>query len=137
MAELTRSLGFWGATGIGIGAIIGTGIFVLIGVASGIAGPAVILSFIIAGFVAMLTGLSTAELTSFIHEAGGSYIYTTKAFGAFPGFVVGWMNSFDYIVGTSAVSVGFAAYFAYFVGIPATTGTIVIVARCGHLSSCS
>jgi APA family basic amino acid/polyamine antiporter len=128
MAELTRSLGFWGATGIGIGAIIGTGIFVLIGVASGIAGPAVILSFIIAGLVAMLTGLSTAELTSFIHEAGGSYIYTTKAFGNFPGFVVGWMNTFDYIVGTSAVSVGFAAYFAYFVGIPATTGTIVIVA---------
>jgi len=56
MTELNRSLGFWGATGIGIGAIIGTGIFVLIGVASGIAGPAVILSFIIAGFVALLSG---------------------------------------------------------------------------------
>ena len=128
MAELNRSLGFWGATGIGIGAIIGTGIFVLIGVASGIAGPAVILSFIIAGFVALLTGLSTAELSSFIHESGGSYIYTTKAFGAFPGFVVGWMKSFDYIVGASAVSVGFAAYFAYFAGLPATTATLVLVA---------
>jgi APA family basic amino acid/polyamine antiporter len=128
MSELIRSLGFWGAAGIGIGAIIGTGIFVLIGVAAGVAGPAVILSFIIAGFVALLTGLSTAELSSFIHESGGSYIYTTKAFGAFPGFVVGWMKSFDYIVGASAVSVGFAAYFAYFVGIPATTATIVIVA---------
>ena len=127
MTELNRSLGFWGATGIGIGAIIGTGIFVLIGVASGIAGPAVILSFIIAGFVALLTGLSTAELSSFIHESGGSYIYTAKAFGAFPGFVVGWMKSFDYIVGASAVSVGFAAYFTYFVGIPAATGTLVIV----------
>jgi amino acid transporter len=55
MAELNRSLGFWGATGIGIGAITGTGIFVLIGVASGIAGPAVILSFIIAGFGTLLT----------------------------------------------------------------------------------
>jgi APA family basic amino acid/polyamine antiporter len=128
MTELHRTLGFWGATGIGIGAIIGTGIFVLIGVASGIAGPAVILSFMIAGLVALLTGLSTAELSSFIHESGGSYIYTTKAFGAFPGFVVGWMKSFDYIVGASAVSVGFAAYFAYCVGIPATTGTLVIVA---------
>jgi basic amino acid/polyamine antiporter, APA family len=128
MAELKRSLGFWGATGIGIGAIVGTGIFVLIGVASGIAGPAVILSFVIAGFVALLTGLSTAELSSFIHESGGSYIYTTKAFGAFPGFVVGWMKSFDYIVGASAVSVGFAAYFAYFAGIPATSGTLVLVA---------
>ncbi|MEN6396023.1 MAG: amino acid permease [Methanoregula sp.] len=128
MAELNRSLGFWGATGIGIGAIIGTGIFVLIGVASATAGPAVILSFIIAGCVALLTGLSTAELSSFIHEAGGSYIYTTKAFGEFPGFVVGWMKSFDYIVGASAVSVGFAAYFTYFVGIPSTTATLVIIA---------
>ena len=95
------------------------GDFCLIGVASGIAGPAVIFSFIIPGFVALLTGLSTAELSSFIHESGGSYIYTTKAFGAFPGFVVGWMKSFDYIVGASAVSVGFAAYFTYFVNIPA------------------
>jgi len=127
MSELQRTLGFWGAAGIGIGAIIGTGIFVLIGVASGIAGPAVILSFVIAGFVALLTGLSTAELSSFIHESGGSYIYTTKAFGEFPGFVVGWMKSFDYIVGASAVSVGFAAYFTYFVGIPTTTGTLVII----------
>jgi APA family basic amino acid/polyamine antiporter len=128
MTELSRTLGFWGATGIGIGAIIGTGIFVLIGVASGIAGPAVILSFIIAGFVALLSGLSAAELSSFIHEAGGSYIYTTKAFGEFPGFVIGWMKSFDYIVGASAVSVGFAAYLTYFVGIPATTSTLVIIA---------
>ncbi|OPY36421.1 MAG: putative fructoselysine transporter [Methanoregula sp. PtaU1.Bin051] len=127
MPELHRTLGFWGAAAIGIGAIIGTGIFVLIGVASGIAGPAVILSFLIAGFVAMLTGLSTAELSSFIHEAGGSFIYTTKAFGEFPGFVVGWMNSFDYIVGASAVSVGFAAYFTYFAGLSPTTALIVTV----------
>jgi basic amino acid/polyamine antiporter, APA family len=127
MAELNRTLGLWGAAGVGIGAIIGTGIFVLIGVASGIAGPAVIISFLIAGFTALLTGLSTAELSSFITEAGGSYIYTTKAFGRLPGFVVGWMKSFDYIVGASAVSVGFAAYFAYFAGIPPAAGTLVIV----------
>jgi len=128
MAELIRSLGLWGAMGIGIGAIIGTGIFVLIGIAAGIAGPAVILSFVIAGFVALLSGLSTAELSSFIHEAGGSYIYTTKAFGEFPGFVVGWMKSFDYIVGASAVSVGFAAYLTYFLGIPSTTSMLVAIA---------
>jgi len=127
MEELQRSLGFWGATAIGIGAIIGTGIFVLVGVASGIAGPAVIISFIIAGAVALLSGLSTAELSSFIHEAGGSYIYTTKAFGKFPGFIVGWMKSFDYIVGASAVSVGFAAYFTYFVGIPSSTVNLVVI----------
>ncbi|HXX54501.1 MAG TPA: amino acid permease, partial [Methanoregula sp.] len=88
---------------------------------------AVVFSFIIAGSVALLTGLSTAELSSFIHEAGGSYIYTTKAFGKFPGFVIGWMKSFDYIVGASAVSIGFAAYFTYFVHIPAAAGTLVVV----------
>jgi APA family basic amino acid/polyamine antiporter len=127
MAELKRTLGLWGAAAVGIGAIIGTGIFVLIGVASGVAGPAVIVSFLIAGFTALLTGLSTAELSSFITEAGGSYIYTTKAFGKFPGFIIGWMKSFDYIVGASAVSIGFAAYFAYLVGIPPSVGILVLV----------
>ena len=57
MTELRKSLGLWTAAGIGIGAIIGTGIFVLIGVAAGLAGPSVILSFLIAGFVALKTGL--------------------------------------------------------------------------------
>lgn len=127
MAELKRALGLWGAAGVGIGAIIGTGIFVLIGVASGLAGPAVIISFLVAGTVALLTGLSAAEMSSFITEAGGSYIFTTRAFGNFPGFVVGWMKSFDYIIGASAVALGFAAYFAYFVGIPPTATTLVIV----------
>jgi len=127
MPELKRTLGLWGAAGIGIGAIIGTGIFVLIGVASGIAGPAVILSFLIAGLTALLTGLSTAELSSFITESGGSYIYTTKAFGRLLGFIVGWMKSFDYIVGASAVSIGFAAYFLYFAGIPSAVGALIVV----------
>ncbi|MDD1677469.1 MAG: amino acid permease [Methanomicrobiales archaeon] len=128
MPELPRTLGLWGAASVGIGAIIGTGIFVLIGVAAGIAGPSVILSFIIAGFTAMLTGLSAAEISSFIHEAGGSYIYATKAFGKFPGFLVGWLKTYDYIVGTSAVSVGFAAYFAVFLGINPTVAVLTAVA---------
>lgn len=127
LTELKRTLGLWTAAGIGIGAIIGTGIFVLIGVAAGLAGPSVILSFMIAGFVALLSGLSAAELSSFITEAGASYIYTTKAFGAFPGFIVGWMKSFDYIVGASAVSLGFAAYFTYLIGIPPLTATLVAI----------
>lgn len=127
MAELKRHLGMWGAASIGIGAIIGAGIFVLSGVASGFAGPAVILSFLIAGLVAFLTALSSAELSSFITEAGGSYIYTHKAFGKFWGFVVGWMQSFDYIVGASAISVGFAGYFVYFAGISPTAQNVTII----------
>ena len=128
LAELKRDLGVWGAASIGIGAIIGTGIFVLLGVAAGLAGPAVIFSFIIAGVTALLTGLSSAELSSFITEEGGSYIYTTKAFGKFPGFVIGWIKSFDYIVGSSAVSIGFASYFTYFLHIPPIQSIIVTIA---------
>lgn len=128
MAELKRDLGVWGAASIGIGAIIGTGIFVLLGVAAGLAGPSVIFSFIIAGLTALLTGLSSAELSSFITEEGGSYIYTTKAFGKFPGFIIGWIKSFDYIVGSSAVSIGFASYFTYFLHLPPIQSTIITVA---------
>jgi APA family basic amino acid/polyamine antiporter len=127
MSELKRSLGVLGAASVSIGAIIGAGIFVLIGVASGLAGPAVILSFILAGVIAFFTALSSAELASFITESGGSYIYTHMAFGKFWGYLVGWMQSFDYIVGASAVSIGFAAYFTYFLGIPPTQGIIIIV----------
>ncbi len=128
MLELKRDLGVWGAAGIGIGAIIGTGIFVLLGVAAGLAGPSVIFSFIIAGITALLTGLSSAELSSSITEEGGSYIYTTKAFGKFPGFVIGWIKSFDYIVGSSAVSIGFASYFTYFLHLPPIPSTIITIA---------
>ncbi len=127
MAELKRHLGMWGAASIGIGATIGAGIFVLSGVASGFAGPAVIVSFLIAGLVVFLTALSSAELSSFITEAGGSYIYTDKAFGKFWGFVVGWMQSFDYIVGASAISVGFAGLFVYFAGISPTAENVTII----------
>ncbi|MGZ7209910.1 MAG: APC family permease [Methanobacterium sp.] len=128
MKTLKRNLGVWGAASIGIGAIIGTGIFVLLGVAAGLAGPSVIFSFIVAGLTALLTGLSSAELSSFITEEGGSYIYTTKAFGKFPGFVIGWIKSFDYIVGSSAVSIGFASYFTYVLHLPPLQSTIITVA---------
>jgi APA family basic amino acid/polyamine antiporter len=127
MPELKRTLCVLGAASLCIGAIIGAGIFVLIGVASGIAGPAVILSFLIAGITAFLTALSSAELSSFITEAGGSYIYTHKAFGNFWGFLVGWTRSFDYIVGAGVISLGFAAYFSSFFEIPRSMITEVAV----------
>ncbi|NYT17156.1 MAG: amino acid transporter, partial [Methanomicrobiales archaeon] len=62
MPELKKSLGVWSAAAVSIGAIIGAGIFVLVGVASGLAGPSVILSFALAGCVALFTALSAAEL---------------------------------------------------------------------------
>jgi len=110
LTELKRNIGTFGAASVGIANIIGAGIFVLSGVAAGIAGPAVILSFLIAGVIAMFTALSAAELSSFITETGASYAYTKKAFGRFWSFLVGWFKYFDYMVGGAAVSVGFAAY---------------------------
>jgi APA family basic amino acid/polyamine antiporter len=134
MAELKRSLGLVGATDIGIGAIIGAGIFVLSGVASRLAGPSVVLSFILAGVTAFLTALSSAELSSFITEAGGSFIYTERAFGKGLGFLVGWTKSFDYIVGAAAVSIGFATYLAFFAGWPQEGLTIIVIAMLLPLS---
>ncbi|MFQ5782491.1 MAG: APC family permease [Nitrosopumilus sp.] len=117
MTELKRNVGTFGAASVGIANIIGAGIFVLSGVAAGIAGPAVIFSFLIAGVVAMMTALSAAELSSFITETGASYAYTKRAFGRFWSFLVGWFKYFDYLVGGSAVSIGFAAYFTSVFGL--------------------
>ena len=109
--KLKRNLGLWGVTSLGIANIIGAGIFVISGVAAGLAGPSVIFSFLIAGSIALMAALSYAELSSFVHETGASYAFTKRAFGRFWSFVVGWFNYFDYIVGAAAVSIGFAAYF--------------------------
>lgn len=117
MAELKRNVGTFGAASVGIANIIGAGIFVLSGVAAGIAGPAVIFSFLIAGVIAMMTALSAAELSSFITETGASYAYTKRAFGRFWSFLVGWFKYFDYLVGGAAVSIGFAAYFTSVLGL--------------------
>ena len=71
--ELKRTLNLFDATSIGIGAIIGAGIFVVLGIAVGYAGPAVIVSMIIAGMVALFTALSFSELSSAIPKEGGTY----------------------------------------------------------------
>jgi basic amino acid/polyamine antiporter, APA family len=117
MTKLERRVGLFGAASVGIANIIGAGIFVVSGVAAGLAGPSVILSFLLAGFIALMTALSSAELSSFITETGASYAFTKKAFGRFPSFLVGWFKYFDYIAGAAAVSVGFAAYFTSLFGL--------------------
>ncbi len=115
--KLRRNVGLFGAASVGIANIIGAGIFVISGVAAGLAGPSVILSFLVAGFVALLTALSSAELASFITKTGASYAFTQRAFGKFLGFTVGWFKYFDYIAGAAAVSVGFAAYLTQLLGL--------------------
>jgi len=125
MPPLKRNVGTFGAASVGIANIIGAGIFVLSGVAAGLAGPSVMISFIIAGVIALVTALSAAELSSFITETGASYAYSKRAFGRFWSFLVGWFKYFDYVVGAAAVSVGFAAYFSSILGLEGPTPIIL------------
>jgi len=106
-----RDLGLFDATMIGIGAMIGAGIFVLTGIAAGEAGPASILSFALNGLVTLLTAFAYAELASAVPRAGGGYSFVRMAFPGVTGFVSGWMLWFAYTVACSLYALGFAGYF--------------------------
>ena len=112
---LKRSLGAFELTATGVGLIVGAGIFVLIGIAAGMAGGALWLPFLLAALAAALTGLSYAELASTFPSAGASFEYARRAFGANPAFMVGWLMVFGNIVSASAVALGFAGYLSSFV----------------------
>jgi APA family basic amino acid/polyamine antiporter len=108
---LKRTLNLLDATSVGIGAIIGAGIFVVLGVAIGYAGPAVIISIIIAGIVGSFTAFSFAELGSAIPKEGGAYAYAYDMISPSVGFIVGCLWIFAQIVAGAAISLGFASYF--------------------------
>ncbi|MBD3334344.1 MAG: amino acid permease, partial [Candidatus Eisenbacteria bacterium] len=91
-----RDLGLFDATMIGMGAMIGAGIFGLTGIAAGEAGPASILAFALNGLVTLLTAFAYAELASAIPRAGGGYSFVRMAFPGGTGFVAGWMLWFAY-----------------------------------------
>ncbi|MFQ5690513.1 MAG: amino acid permease [Gemmatimonadota bacterium] len=110
-ARLARDLGLFDATMIGVGAMIGAGIFVLTGIAAGEAGPASLLAFALNGAVTLLTAFAYAELASAIPRAGGGYAYVRMAFPGALGFTAGWMLWFAYIVACSLYALGFAGYF--------------------------
>jgi APA family basic amino acid/polyamine antiporter len=99
---------------MGIGAIIGTGIFVLTGVASATrAGPSLTISFIVAGVVSALAALCYAEVSSKIPISGSAYTYTYATLGEFLAWIVGWGLVLEYALGASTVSVGWSGYFTF------------------------
>ena len=109
---LKRTLGPWALTAMGIGCIIGTGIFVLTGIASATrAGPALTISFIIAGAVCALAALCYAEVSSKVPIAGSAYTYAYATFGEVFAWIVGWDLILEYSLAPAAVSVGWSAYF--------------------------
>src|SRR6201992_4091338 len=109
--SLNRSLGAFQLTMLGIGAVIGTGIFVLTAEAAQKAGPGMMLSFVIAGFVCAVAALCYAELASMVPVAGSAYTYTYAVVGEMFAWMVGWALILEYAVGASAVAVGWSGYF--------------------------
>ena len=99
---------------LGVGAIVGTGIYTLIGVGAGLAGPAVILSFAIAGAVCVCAALAYAEMATMIPAAGSAYTYTYTVLGELLAWVVGWSLILEYTVVCSAVAVGWSGHVAEF-----------------------
>src|ERR1700740_265970 len=105
---LKRSLGPFQLTMLGIGAVIGTGIFVLTAEAAQKAGPGMIASFVIAGFVCGVAALCYSELASMVPVAGSAYTYTYAVVGEMMAWMVGWALILEYGVGASAVAVGWS-----------------------------
>nr|WP_303683961.1 amino acid permease [Brevundimonas naejangsanensis] len=97
---------------LGVGAIVGTGIYTLIGVGAERAGPAVMLAFVIAGIVCVCAALAYAELATMIPESGSAYTYSYTTLGEGAAWMVGWSLILEYTVVCSAVAVGWAGYFS-------------------------
>ena len=106
---LKRSVGKLDLTALGLGAIIGTGIFVVVGEGVGEAGPAVILSFVLAGFTCVFSALCYAELASSIPVSGSAYTYAYATLGELVAWIIGWDLILEYGVSVAAVAVGWGA----------------------------
>ena len=109
--SLKRTLGALQLTLLGVGCIIGTGIFVLTAVGAQKAGPGLTISFMIAGAVCVVAALCYAEIASMVPVAGSAYTYSYTVLGEFLAWTVGWALLLEYAVGASAVSVGWSNYF--------------------------
>lgn len=108
--SLTRTLGAFQLTMLGIGAIIGTGIFVLTAEAANKAGPAMMISFVIAAVVCGLAALCYSELAAMVPVSGSAYTYSYATFGEIIAWIVGWALVLEYAIAASAVSVGWSGY---------------------------
>ena len=116
--ELAKDLGLVSAMTIGIGTMIGAGIFVLPGVAAHTAGPIVVVSFVFGGFIAMVNALSVSELGTAMPKAGGGYYYINKSLGPMFGSIAGMGDWMGLAFASAFYCIGFGQYLAVFVGLP-------------------
>src|SRR3569623_1969207 len=112
--SLKRSLGAFQLTMLGIGAVIGTGIFVLTATAAQKAGPGMMVSFIVAGIVCALAALCYSELASMVPVAGSAYTYSYAVMGELAAWLGGWALILEYALGASAVAVGWSGHIVGF-----------------------
>ncbi len=108
--KFERTIGLFGATTIGVGALLGAGVYVLIGSAANIAGPSVVLSYLLCGALAFVTTLMFAELSRVIPRSGGGYTYAYDILGSLGGFTTGWFLALGSILASSLYAIGFAEY---------------------------
>ncbi|MEV0467727.1 amino acid permease [Nocardia tengchongensis] len=113
---LRRSMGLIPLIALSVGATLGTGIFVVLGEAAPLAGPAVVVSFVIAALAALFSALSYAELASAVPVSGSAYSYTYATLGEVVAWVCGWCLLLEYGVSVAAVAVGWGAYLNEFLG---------------------
>lgn len=126
---LIRTLTLKDAVGVGLGAIIGAGIFVVTGIAAGVSGPAFLIGLIAAGIIAAFNGLSSAQLAAIYPDSGGTYEYGYKLINPVFGFSAGWMFLISKLAAGGVVAIGFGSYFYQLVpiGSPLTLSVIAVV----------
>ncbi len=130
--QLKRVIGLSGAMMMGLGSIIGTGVFVSLGIGAGIAGPSVLLAIMLAAGVAMCNGLSSAQLAANHPVSGGTYEYGHRWLNPSLGFTAGWMFLCAKSASAATAALGFAGYIAHATGmgasLPLAVGVVVLVA---------
>ncbi|MFH1725363.1 MAG: amino acid permease [Elusimicrobiota bacterium] len=114
--RLSREMSLFSVTMIGVGAMIGAGIFVLTGIAAGLAGPGLILAFGLNGVVTLFSAMAYAELGSCFHDAGGGYLWVKEGLPKANGFLSGWMSWFAHAVACAVYALGFGAYLNWMMG---------------------
>jgi APA family basic amino acid/polyamine antiporter len=115
--SLKRELGPWSLTALGIGAIIGAGIFVLSGLGAHYAGPGLMMSFVLSGLGCAFAGLCYAEFAAMIPLAGSAYTYAYATLGELFAWIIGWDLTLEYAMGASTVSSGWSNHFIEFLNI--------------------
>jgi APA family basic amino acid/polyamine antiporter len=126
--DLKRDVSLFASIVYGVGIILGAGVYALIGQATGLAGNAIWLAFVLAAAVSAFTGISYMELISMFPQSAAEYIYVKNAFKSnLLAFNVGWIEIFADIIATSAVALGFAGYFHAVFGTPSVPTALALI----------